>query len=224
MTSASDAAPETGRDGGASLPGGLGAGLRRWLAGCARVLAWSPRARLRSRGWLDESTGLCNAEGFLPMADQRLARMRRDGQRLSLLVIDFADLLEVREIYGRQVSRAVLVRIVSKLRQCARAGGFVARTGPAQFALLLPGCNQEQALQCVHRVLGSPTRVEFEHRGEEIVLVPDVLAQVVSPEATSVQRVHLGLLERIRNYRLYETRRRRYLQRERERHSKPMSL
>lgn len=172
----------------------------------------------------DETTGLYNSAGLLARGDALLAEARRGGKALGLVVLDFNDLREVRAIYGSRIAGMLRQQIVKKLRAIAGTQGQVARTGKTQFAILLPGQCRERALKAVHRVMGQPARVELDSDGEEIVLVPDWLAENIAPGDEQITRLQGAMLRELEQQRMDEARRCDYLQRERERHSRPMHL
>lgn len=172
----------------------------------------------------DESTGLLNRSGFLEHGGHVLEQARRNGRALAFVVFDFADLREVRAIYGAHIAARLVRQITNKLKAVGGAHAEVARTGKWQFAVLLPGQSQERALDAVHRVLGYPARIELDSDGEEIVLMPDVLADNIAAGDEPLAQLHRELLRELDQQRARELRRCNYLQRERERHSRPMAL
>ncbi|MBI5277894.1 MAG: GGDEF domain-containing protein [Burkholderiales bacterium] len=179
------------------------------------------RRQAELRGWIDARSGLHNSMGLARAGDAMLAQSGGAG---ALVVLEFSDLLEVNEIYGRETSRKLQQRVVDRIRVLAGARGLAARTGRTQFAVLLPGHSQEKAEAAVKRVLGKPSRIEFDAGDSEIVLVPDILCRAVQPGDDSVGDLHLATSARMADQRSRELRRHREMQRQRERHSRPMSL
>jgi GGDEF domain-containing protein len=174
-------------------------------------------------GRIDASTGLYNLSGLAAHGDALLANCRRDEGRLSVAVFDCADLLEVREIYGSRIARKVMERTVHKLgRLCARHG-LAARTGPAEFTVLLPA-GRDKALASIARVLGSPMRIELDAGDSEIVMVPNFVVEAVGTDVSCIAEIHQELRGDLARIAHSEQRRHRYLQRERERHSRPMGF
>ncbi|RYG12218.1 MAG: diguanylate cyclase [Burkholderiales bacterium] len=172
----------------------------------------------------DEATGLYSHAGLLTRGGVLLNDARRSGKALGLVVLAFNDLPEVRAIYGAHVAGMLRKQIVKKLKAVAGPQGLVARTGRTQFAVLLPGQSRERALKAAHRVLGLPARVELDSNGEEIVLVPELIAENIAPGDESIDCLHSEMLRELQQQRADEARRCHYLQRERERHSRPMHL
>lgn len=170
----------------------------------------------------DPATRLCTLEGLLAHGEELLAARSRSGATLA--VFDCSDLLEVRHIYGSRVARTLLHRLSGKLAAIAGDRGLAARTGPVEFAVLLPGAGRERALATLQHVLGAPSRIEYEAGDSEIMLVPDFLLGRLGEEEDDLAGLHRLLSHKLAWTREQEARRRRYLRLERERHSQSMPL
>lgn len=173
---------------------------------------------------IDFSTALYNRAGFAAYGNELLAECGREGQPLSVAVFDCSDLLEVRAIYGNRMARKLANRIVRKLSSLALDRGLAARTGPAEFSVVLPGMGREKAISAIHRVLGNPMRIEMDAGHSEIVLVPAVLVETAGVDTTSVDEIQTELRDELERQQAHEQRRQLHMQRQRERQSKPMGL
>jgi GGDEF domain-containing protein len=170
----------------------------------------------------DSSTALYNRSGLLAHGNLLLARCRGERRELTLAVFDCNDLLEARAIYGNRTSRKLVDSIVRKLKLLAGPEGLAARTGPTQFAVAMP-VSREKAVQAIERVLGNPSRFELEGCKSEIVLVPNLMVEAI-PAAGTLERMFAALCRGLARVQEEEQQRQRYLQRERARHSRPMSI
>jgi len=175
-------------------------------------------------GRIDHSTELYNMAGFEVHGGELLAACRRENRPLSVAVFDCADLLEVRTIYGSRITRKLMARISRKLMTLCADQGLAARTGPAEFTVVLPGMNREKALAAIGRVLGTPMRIELDAGDSEIVLVPSFLVKTAGPDVAGVEDIYQELRRELTQIDQQEQRRQHYLQRERERHSRPMGV
>lgn len=175
-------------------------------------------------GRIDGSTAMYNQAGFAAYGDEMLAASTRDGRPLSVVVFDCADLLEVRAIYGSRIARQLMADIARKLTALSADRGLAARTGPAEFCVVLPGMGRDKAMAAIHRVLGNPMRIELDAGDSEIVLVPDVLVEAAGSDTESVEELQGDLRRELARQQEHEQRRQHHLQRERERHSRPMGL
>lgn len=170
----------------------------------------------------DSSTLLYNRSGLMAHGQILLASCRGEGRELTLAVFDCNDLLEARQIYGNRTSRKLIACIIAKMTLLAGERGLAARTGPTQFAVALP-MGRGKALQAIERVLGNPGRIELEGGNSEIVLVPNLMAESVS-KTGSLESLFAALCRGLARVRDDEQQRNCYLQRERERHSRPMPV
>ena len=169
----------------------------------------------------DSCTALYNRGGLLAHGKALLADCRADGRELTLAVFDCNDLLEARAVYGDRTSRKLVDSIVRKLTLLA-GNGLAARTGPTQFALAMP-MSRDRAVQTIERLLGNPARFELENSRNDIVLVPHLMIEAVPPAGT-VERMFQALCRGLARVQEEERLRHQYLQRERERHSRPMPI
>lgn len=165
---------------------------------------------------------LYNRGGLLAHGEELLGRCRAAHRDLTLAVFDCNDLLEARTIYGARTSRLVVDSIVRKIATLAGPHGLAARTGPTQFCIALP-VSRDKAVQAIERVLGNPARFELEGSRSELVLVPHVMVEAV-PAAGTVERMFAALCRGLTRTHEEERMRDKYLQRERERHSRPMPI
>lgn len=185
------------------------------------AMARRPAARLETER-TDRSTALYNRGGLLAHGKVLLEACRAERRELTLAVFDCNDLMEARTIYGSRTSRKLIDCIVRKLTLLAGAQGLAARTGPTQFAVAMP-MSRDKALQSIERVLGNPGRFELEGCNSEIVLVPNLMVEAI-PSAGSLERMYTALCRGLVRVQQEEKRRERYLQRQRERHSRPMVI
>lgn len=171
---------------------------------------------------LDRSTGLYNMAGLFNAARAE-ARHHSDDTRSSAIVLEFSELVEVRDIYGAAIGRKVVAKVVRRLRALAGVRGFAGRTGPTQFTVVFVGVSARDALFRLQRVLGKPARVEFDAGDSEIVLVPEFVVDATEPGG-SIQAVYRDMARELARMRKDERRRLDYLTVERERHSRPMVI
>lgn len=169
----------------------------------------------------DHSVALYNRGGLIAHGEALLASCRRDRRDLTLAVFDCSDLLEARVIYGSNTNRALIDCIVSKLTLLAGNQGLAARTGPAQFAVAMPMA-RDRAARAIERALGNPCRIELERGDSEIVLVPNLMVETV-PRTATLEKLFCALCRGLARVQDEEKTRLRYLQRERERHSRTES-
>jgi diguanylate cyclase (GGDEF)-like protein/putative nucleotidyltransferase with HDIG domain len=109
---------------------------------------------------LDPSTGLLASRPFRGRLAEEVARAHRHGRSLTLvaLAIDELDALTSRQ--GFRAGDQLLEAVARLLRAQLRTSDVLARSGPAEFALLLPESDAASARAALERVL-----VEMEQLG-----------------------------------------------------------
>ncbi|MGE0331321.1 MAG: GGDEF domain-containing protein [Ramlibacter sp.] len=176
------------------------------------------------RSQMDATTGLYNLEGLMARGAEALYACAADHKPATLVVMDCADLQEVRTIYGRQTSRKVMARLVRKLNTIAGERGVVARTAPAEFALLLPGVPRDKACQAIDRALGRPGCIEYDAGDSEIVMVPHFAVTQLECEPQGLREAYASQRALVQQRMQQQAEHERYLTLERERHSRPAPL
>ncbi len=176
------------------------------------------------RSQTDAATGLYNLDGFMVRGAQTLSACAADHKPVTLMVMDCADLQEVRTIYGRQTSRKVMARLVRKLNAIAGERGVVARMAPSEFALLLPGLARDKACQAIDRVLGRPGCIEYDAGDSEIVMVPNFVVCELNCEPEGLYQAFTQQRSQVQQRIQQQAEHERYLTQERERHSRPAPL
>jgi diguanylate cyclase (GGDEF)-like protein len=178
----------------------------------------------RESAHVDGMTGLYNLAGLAEQGDRCLAACRRAQRPAAMAVFDCSDLLEVRRVYGSRAGRALLLLVLQRLQAIAGSRGMVARTGPVEFTVLLPGADQARLGRAIEQVLGLPSRIEYDEHDSEIVVVPNHAVAACSDAAPATAELHGLLSTRLAGERAGERRRQDWLRRERERHTRPAVL
>ncbi|TDK25041.1 sensor domain-containing diguanylate cyclase [Luteimonas aestuarii] len=97
----------------------------------------------------DPLTGLPNRRAFAAALSMAMERSLRDGQHLSVAMLDIDHFKTINDIHGHAMGDEVLVAIGGMLRSQFAGNGLAARHGGEEFVLLLADCNADEArLQC----------------------------------------------------------------------------
>lgn len=101
----------------------------------------------------DNLTGLANRAFFLDCLRQGMAKAKREGQKLAVLMIDMDGLKPINDNYGHRAGDAAIRELARRLASEARQADVVARLGGNEFALVLTSVeNRELALAAVQRI------------------------------------------------------------------------
>jgi diguanylate cyclase (GGDEF)-like protein len=96
-------------------------------------------ARLAEQAVTDELTGLLNFRHFMEHLKQEVARARRYGQDVSVLVVDLDGFGRFNQTFGREQGDTVLVEVADILREVTRGHvDVLARYAGDEFIVILP--------------------------------------------------------------------------------------
>lgn len=123
-----------------TVEGGSGAGLLQCYKGVFE-LAYKRNLILKEKHALDATdpiTGLWNRRRFSRHLEEEVSRARRLTMPVSLISLEIDNFRELHKRLGAQQFDALLKTIASILKTTARVNDVIARTGTAEFSLLLP--------------------------------------------------------------------------------------
>lgn len=112
----------------------------------------------------DPLTGLPNRAAYDERLALELARRKRYGKPLSLLVWDIDHFKAIDDTYGHKSGDKALCLIAQLLRSNCRETDFVSRFGGEEFVMLLPESTAENALHVANKireVIGNATFSAF---------------------------------------------------------------
>jgi diguanylate cyclase (GGDEF)-like protein len=104
----------------------------------------------------DPLTGVLNRRALLDACETETRRLARAGSRgLALLMIDVDHFKRINDRFGHQQGDAVLREAVQRMQRATGDAGVLGRYGGEEFALLLPGVTEEEALLRADRLRGA---------------------------------------------------------------------
>lgn len=117
---------------------------------------------LRTQVDRDPLTGLLNHRAFYERLDQELARSRRAGSRVAVMIVDLDDFKALNDSRGHIAGDAALQQVAEALLRACRAGDVAGRLGGDEFALIMadagPG-DLDAAAARVLRAISSHARL-----------------------------------------------------------------
>lgn len=175
--------------------------LQRALAETNRQLEVQ-RAELEALATRDPLTGLLNRREFVRQADLELARARRSGAPLSLIMLDLDHFKIINDRHGHAVGDEVLRQTARQMAGTTRQTDRVARFGGEEFVLLLPDTSAEQA-----RHLAEKLREGLAHARVPALGIP-VTASLGVATVSGTESVTLDAMLHEADQALYEAKRR----------------
>lgn len=120
-----------------------------WLLGQVQKLAET-----------DALTGVANRRTFETELEAELSRARRNGEELTLVMIDIDHFKSLNDTYGHQVGDDVLRGLAGALGAHCRDFDTIARYGGEEFAVILPSCTLDESPIVAERLRGAVSEVK----------------------------------------------------------------
>jgi diguanylate cyclase (GGDEF)-like protein len=136
---------------------------------CALALASIRlREKLADQSLRDSLTGLYNRRYAEETLLREIARAKRDGSALSVVMLDLDHFKRFNDELGHDAGDMALREAATVLRESLRTSDVVSRVGGEEFLLLLPGASIDAALAKVERMREKMKGLELFHRGRRL--------------------------------------------------------
>jgi diguanylate cyclase (GGDEF)-like protein len=138
--------------------------LRTLAASAGGALARAALVRrLAELSALDGLTGVGNRRSFDETIAVEMARARRTGRPLSLVLVDIDRFKRFNDEHGHQAGDEALRAVARALQSAVRAEDRVCRFGGEEFAVLLPATDRDGAREVAERVRAQVARASVPH-------------------------------------------------------------
>ncbi|MBN2407493.1 MAG: diguanylate cyclase [Elusimicrobia bacterium] len=114
----------------------------------------------------DELTQVFNRRYFEPKLREEFRAARRQGDDISVLVLDIDDFKRVNDTYGHPAGDSVLVDMSRKISENIRREDILIRYGGEEFVIILPGMTKDKARATADRLLKCVSRHSLYWEGE----------------------------------------------------------
>jgi len=128
----------------------------------------------------DYLTGLPNARSLFLQLDRELARCKRDGTTLTVMVSDMDGFKQVNDRFGHLEGNRVLVLFAQALKESCREYDYIARMGGDEFVVVAPGLTGDAARARAEHLRHMATEAGRGVCGEDILSLS--IGQAVYPE------------------------------------------
>jgi len=124
----------------------------------------------RTQAKTDALTGIPNRLAWEERLDQEVARWKRFGTPLVLVVWDVDHFKDVNDRFGHKAGDKVLRTIAHVLADNVRETDFVARYGGEEFAQLMTGSTLQECLQVVEKLRAAIEATGFHFREQRVTI------------------------------------------------------
>jgi diguanylate cyclase (GGDEF)-like protein len=138
--------------------------------------------QLRLAARTDHRTGLLHAVAWQEQARVELDRVRQEGGRLAVLMIDLDWFKRINDTHGHLVGDDILLKVAGVLSKSVRRGDAVGRYGGEEFAILLPGVDEREAHTVAERIRSRIRALEVTDHGGQPVLLTATIGGAVWPD------------------------------------------
>jgi two-component system chemotaxis response regulator CheY len=108
--------------------------------------------RMQKMATHDSLTDLFNRRALYDIAENELARARREKKPVSLVMMDIDHFKNVNDAFGHNIGDQALRRVAHIILEKIRTYDTAGRWGGEEFLLVLPGTDQMEASQIAERV------------------------------------------------------------------------
>jgi diguanylate cyclase (GGDEF)-like protein len=147
----------------------------------------------------DGLTRIHNRQHFDQTMLVELKRHQRQGQSLSLLMLDLDHFKSINDTYGHQAGDLVLREMGKLLTTTLRESDYPARYGGEEFVVILPHTSEEQAWNLAERIRRKLAAKRFEYRGQVFRVTTSIGIAGVMPNSLQPS----GELIRLADHALY---------------------
>lgn len=140
----------------------------------------------------DALTGLGNRHAMEEDFPAEIERCRKQGETVSMIMIDVDEFKAFNDKFGHVPGDRALTAVARVLRKQFRTRDKLVRFGGDEFAVLLPGVAEAEALEIANRVRIAVNR-EYEADEDSAISIPITISMGVaelSPEGTLDSLVH----------------------------------
>jgi len=145
----------------------------------------------------DALTGCHNRVTFFHVAGAVMANARRQGGRLGALALDVDHFRRINDVHGNACGDAALAVFAEAVTDALRQGDVIGRLGGTEFAVILPGTDEDSAARVGEKLRLAVENLTFSLDGTDIPLTASIGVAILREQDTRpedvLQRAALAL-------------------------------
>lgn len=162
------------------------------------------QTRLRELAEYDNLTGIYNRGHFTHAAQSAIHYCENTEQSLSVIIFDLDDFKKVNDRFGHATGDWALVKAATVIKEIGRKNDVFARIGGEEFAMVLIGCNINEAAEIAEHCRGALEKIDTSDSGYQFKVtasfgVTDMLSSgmmleklMADADAASYKSKHAG--------------------------------
>lgn len=116
---------------------------------------------LKHQAETDSLTNIYNRRRLMELGAREFHAAKRYGHPCSLLMLDIDHFKAINDTYGHAAGDKVLAGLASRCRDSLREVDLFGRIGGEEFAIVMPHCSSEQAVQAAERIRETVAKIPF---------------------------------------------------------------
>lgn len=124
--------------------------------------------RLKYLAEYDGLTRICNRTHFTESASTILKTLSKSSSMVSFIMFDLDDFKKVNDSFGHVTGDRVLQSAAHACSGCVRKADIFGRIGGEEFAIILPGCDIEQAMKIAEDCRQNLSKIDITESGCKI--------------------------------------------------------
>jgi two-component system, cell cycle response regulator len=142
------------------------------------------RETLRELAARDPLTALWNHNSIIDLLENELRRAERQGTSVGVALVDLDHFKSINDAHGHLVGDHVLREAAQVMNSSIRPYDAVGRLGGEEFLVVLPGCDQINAVSHAERLRSALNRITIDTKSGPLHFTASFGVTVITPETT----------------------------------------
>jgi diguanylate cyclase (GGDEF)-like protein len=128
----------------------------------------SARHKIKLLSQTDDLTRLYNMRTFNILLQQEIARVRRYGTPLTIIMIDIDELKRINDRHGHTAGSRLIQAVSTSLENCVRSSDVLARFGGDEFVVMINHTDSDGRRLTAERIRTAIANTSFDVEGKQV--------------------------------------------------------